>query len=45
MKFTKNTVRGPRNSLLDIAYTLQPDMDFINEMKKANARLKRLSVQ
>jgi len=45
MKFTKDIVRGPRNRLVDIAYTLQPDMDFINEMKKANARLKRLSVQ
>jgi hypothetical protein len=44
MKFTKDIVRGPRNRLVDIAYTLQPDMDFINEMKKANARLKRLSV-
>lgn len=44
MKFTKNSVRGPRNRLVDIAYTLQPDMDFINEMKKANGRLKRLSV-
>ena len=44
MKFTKDIVRGPRNRLIDIAYTLQPDMDFINEMKKANARLKRLSV-
>jgi hypothetical protein len=45
MRFTKDIVRGPRNRLVDIAYTLQPDMDFINEMKKANARLKRLSVQ
>jgi hypothetical protein len=45
MKFTKDIVHGPRNRLVDIAYTLQPDMDFINEMKKANARLKRLSVQ
>ena len=45
MKFTKDIVRGLRNRLVDIAYTLQPDMDFINEMKKANARLKRLSVQ
>ena len=44
MRFTKETVRGPRNRLVDITYTLQPDMDFINEMKKANARLKRLSV-
>jgi len=44
MRFTKETVRGPRNRLVDIMYTLQPDMDFINEMKKANARLKRLSV-
>jgi hypothetical protein len=35
MKFTKDIVRGPRNRLVDIAYTLQPDMDFINEMKKA----------
>jgi hypothetical protein len=44
MRFTKETVRGPRNRLVDVTYTLQPDMDFINEMKKANARLKRLSV-
>jgi len=44
MGFTRDTVRGPRNRLVDITYTLQPDMDFINEMKKANARLKRLSV-
>jgi len=44
MRFTKDIVRGPRNRLVDITYTLQPDMDFINEMKKANARLKRLSV-
>jgi hypothetical protein len=44
MKFTKAIVRGPRNRLVDITYTLQPDMDFINEMKKANGRLKCLGV-
>jgi hypothetical protein len=45
MGIKKETRRGLRNKVLDITYTLQPDMDFINEMKKANSRLKRLSGQ
>jgi hypothetical protein len=45
MEVMKDTTRGSRNKVLDIVYTLQPDMDFIDEMKKANSRLKRISEQ
>src|SRR3989442_4854050 len=39
MSFTRDVLRGPRNSLADITYTLLPTMAFIEEVKKANRRV------
>jgi len=38
-------LRGPRHSLVDITYTLLPTMTFIEEVKKANRRVKLLSTR
>jgi hypothetical protein len=43
MAFDKETVRGLRHKIMDIKYTLRPDLDFVSEAKKANARVIRLS--
>ena len=45
MSFTRDVLRGPRNSLTDITYTLLPTMGFIEEVKKANRRAKLLSTK
>jgi hypothetical protein len=45
MSFTRDVLRGPRNSLTDITYTLLPTMVFIEEVKKANRRVKLLSAK
>jgi hypothetical protein len=45
MSFTRDVLRGPRNSLTDITYTLLPTMAFIEEVKKANRRVKLLSTK
>ena len=34
----KEVMRGPRNSLVDIKYTLLPTIEFIDEVKRANRR-------
>ena len=34
---------GLRHKIIDIKYTLRPDLDFVSETKKANARAIRLS--
>ena len=38
LSIQKDTVRGQRNSLVDITYTLLPTIEFIDEVKKANRR-------
>ena len=43
MAFDKEIIRGPRYKIVDIKYTLRPDLDFVNEAKKANSRAIRLS--
>jgi hypothetical protein len=38
LSIQKDIVRGQRNSLVDITYTLLPTIEFIDEVKKANRR-------
>jgi len=38
LKTMKNEVRGARDKLEDVVYTLSPSMDFISAMKAANKR-------
>ncbi|HSX80997.1 MAG TPA: hypothetical protein VLQ80_20805, partial [Candidatus Saccharimonadia bacterium] len=45
LSITKKEMRGPRNKLMDIQYSLLPTMEFINEAKKANLRVTRLTPQ
>ena len=42
---TKEVLRGSRNSLVDVKYTLLPTMQFIQEVKKANVRTAKLTEQ
>src|SRR6266478_689828 len=44
-RVTKEVMRGARNSLFDVKYTLLPTMEFINEVKKANSRALQLLKQ
>ena len=39
---TKETLRGPRNRLLDIKYSLLPTTEFVSEVKRANQRATQL---
>jgi hypothetical protein len=41
MSYKEEFQRGPRNKIVDIMYTLYPTITFTNEVKKANARVKR----
>jgi len=43
MAFDKEILLGLRHKIIDIKYTLRPDLDFVSETKKANARAIRLS--
>jgi hypothetical protein len=43
MNYKKTDKRGPRNKIIDITFTLYPDFSFVEEMKKANARSKRVA--
>jgi hypothetical protein len=45
LSITKKEMRGPRNKLMDIQYSLLPTMEFINEVKKASLRVTRLTPQ
>jgi hypothetical protein len=45
LSITKEVMRGARNSLFDVKYTLLPTMEFINEVKKANSRALQLLKQ
>jgi len=42
---TKEVLRGSRNSLVDVKYSLLPTMQFIREVKKANVRTAKLTEQ
>jgi hypothetical protein len=39
---TAEVQRGPRNSIVDVKYTLYPTLEFIHEVKKANRRMSKL---
>ena len=41
MNWKKADKRGLRNKIIDIVYTLYPDLSFVEEVKKANARSKK----
>jgi hypothetical protein len=43
MDYKKTVKRGLRNKIVDITYELRPDFHFIDEMKKANSRSKRIA--
>ncbi|HTD20916.1 MAG TPA: hypothetical protein VK667_15440 [Ktedonobacteraceae bacterium] len=43
MSFEAASKRGLRNKIIDVAYTVLPDLSFIAEVKKANARSKRVN--
>lgn len=43
MSVNEEFKRGPRNKILDATYTLLPDFGFVSEVKKANARSKRVN--
>jgi hypothetical protein len=45
LSITKDMVRGPRNRIVDVKYTMLPTIDFIEEMKKANRRAKKLVLE
>jgi hypothetical protein len=45
LSITKEVIRGPRNSLFDVKYTLLPTIEFIDEVKKANIRALQLLKQ
>jgi len=38
LAITKEILRGPRNRLVDIKYTLLPTVEFVTEIKRANRR-------
>jgi hypothetical protein len=42
MRYETDILRGQRNKVIDAKYTLHPDMDFINEARKANSRALKL---
>jgi hypothetical protein len=43
MDYKKTVKRGPRNKIVDVTYELRPDFNFIEEMKKANGRSKKIT--
>ncbi len=45
LSIQKEIMRGRRNSLVDIRYTLLPTIEFIDAVKKANRRTARLAQQ
>ena len=42
MRYETDIQRGKRNRVIDAKYTLYPDMDFINEVRRANSRALKL---
>jgi hypothetical protein len=43
LEVTRDVQRGPRNSIVDITYTLRPTPEFVAEVKKANRRVTTLT--
>jgi hypothetical protein len=43
MNYKKEDKRGPRNKIIDVTFTLFPDFSFVDEVKKANARSKKVA--
>jgi hypothetical protein len=43
MKYEKEEVRGTKNKIEDIKYTLVPDFDFTSQMKRANLRHQKIT--
>jgi hypothetical protein len=43
MDYKKADKRGPRNKIIDVTFTLYPDFSFVDEVKKANARSKKVA--
>jgi hypothetical protein len=42
LSFEKDIVRGKRNCIVDIKYTMLPTVEFIGEIKRANSRAQKL---
>jgi hypothetical protein len=42
---SEEVIRGARNSLIDVKYTVLPTIEFIDEVKKANSRALQLLKQ
>ena len=42
LSFEKDIVRGKRNCIVDIKYTMLPTVEFIAEIKRANSRTQKL---
>jgi hypothetical protein len=43
MKYEKEEIRGPKNKIEDVKYTLVPDFDFTAQMKRANLRHQKIT--
>ena len=43
MKYEKEEIRGPKNKIEDVKYTLVPDFDFTAQMKRANLRQQKIT--
>ena len=43
MAYKKAVKRGARNKIVDVMYEMRPDFHFIDEMKKANGRSKKIA--
>ncbi len=42
LSFEKDIVRGKRNCIVDIKYTMLPTVEFVGEIKRANSRAQKL---
>jgi hypothetical protein len=42
VSFEKDIIRGKRNCIVDIKYTMLPTVEFIAEIKRANSRTQKL---
>ena len=43
MKYDKEEIRGPKNKIEDVKFTLVPDFDFTAQMKRANLRQQKIT--
>ena len=42
MRYERDILRGIRHKIMDVKYILHPDMDFIQEARKANGRARKV---